>query len=560
MRFREDLQSQKFSGIHNYEKGYRLTLKSLIVRLKVFPIALLTLSCISVPLSLPAESNQERPSFDGETDSSSVASIQSEQIVSDLQQLQAQIKGKATPLTLDASIAIGLQNNPELSKAYSIIQQFEWKLIAAKRQWYPTLNLQNGDPFVGQSWSTYISDNYAASAQRLRSLDQQRKQGDKTQQLLVQPGAIASWNMIDPTRQPDINSAFNALKQQKYLFDVSARNLILNIEESYFSIQSTLQLIESFQEIYAINKKQLEILEARKAIGMVNVLELEQTRSQLFSELNRLIFYTRNYIQQAAELAELLALPRDQLAIPADPAALHGKWELSLDATISRALEKREEILSRLAAAEAAEWSAVAAIRSYLPIFSLVASGSLDGWNGYESVPVSFDPGPYYERNRQWTAAVGIGFTWSIFDGGVQAANSEASKALAREQQAQAAATEFQVVKQVRSSYGQMQTALVAVQSAKQAYKSAQFAQVASRARFEAGVGDITSVVQTIQQLSLAAQQRSQALLGYNNAVAQLYRYSATLPAETKQDLDQRMKLMRSNPKPATPSADGVEP
>lgn len=560
MRFGDDLPSQKLSGIQNDEKGFRLTLKSLISRLKIFPIAALSLSCTSVPLSLPAECNQVRPSFDGETDSSSLAPIQSEQIVVDLQELQAQIRGRATPLSLDTSIAIGLQNNPELSKSYSTIQQFEWKLIAAKRQWYPTLNLQNGDPFVGQSWSTYISDNYASSAQRLRSLDQQRKQAEKTQQLLVQPGAIASWNMIDPTRQPDINSAFNALKQQKYLFDVSARNVILKIEESYFSLQSTLQLIKSFQEIYAINKKQLDILEARKAIGMVNVLELEQTRSQLFSELNRLIFYTRNYIQQAAELAELLALPRDQLAIPADPAALHGKWELSLDATISRALEKREEILSRLAAAEAAEWSAVAAIRSYLPIFSLVASGNLDGWNGYESVPVSFDPGPYYERNREWTAAVGIGFTWSIFDGGVQAANSEAAKAQAREQQAQAAATEFQVVKQVRSSYGQMQTALVAVQSANQAYKSAQLAQVASRARFEAGVGDITSVVQTIQQLSQASRQRSQALLGYNNAIAQLYRYSATWPADTKQDLDQRMNLMRNNPKPATPSADGVEP
>ena len=48
-------------------------------------------------------------------------------------------------------------------------------------------------------------------------------------QILVQPGVIANWNVIEPSRQPNINAAENALKQQKYLFDVSARNLILSI-------------------------------------------------------------------------------------------------------------------------------------------------------------------------------------------------------------------------------------------------------------------------------------------------------------------------------------------
>ena len=92
-----------------------------------------------------------------------------------------------------------------------------------------------------------------------------------------------------------------------------------------------------------------------------------------------------------------------------------------------------------------------------------------------------------------------------------------------------------------------MQTALVGVKSARQAYASAQIAQEASRARFVVGVGDITSVVQTIQQLSAAATQVATAILAYNNAVVELYRFSATWPDRAKADLDQRLRSLRDS-------------
>lgn len=478
------------------------------------------------------------------------------QLVKDLDQLQAEIKAHAQSLSLEEAVVLGLQRNPELLQAFSAIQQYEWQLIAAQRRWYPTLQLQNGNPFFGTSWQTFARNNYAQPAEQLT---QPRKQSLKTRQLVVQPGVLASWNMIDPTRQPNINAAASSLQQQKYLFDISARNLILRIQEEYHALQSSQELIESFQQIYKINRAQLEILEARKSIGMATVLDVEQTKSQLFVQLNELVLYTRNYIAQAASLAEVLALPRSQLAIPSEQARPHSPWALPLQDTVSRAIEQREEILASLAAAEAANWEGVTALRSYLPVFSLLATGNLYGWDGYQSVPVSTDPGNSYTRNRQWTAAVGVGFSWSIFDGGIQAANAQAARAQARQQTAQAATTELQVIQQVRSSYGQMQTARVAVNSAREAYRSAQLAQEAARARFEVGVGDITSVVQTIQQLSQAAQQQAQALLSYNNAVSQLYRYSATWPGETVEIVEQRIETMRNNPQLINATSGGDE-
>ena len=86
-----------------------------------------------------------------------------------------------------------------------------------------------------------------------------------------------------------------------------------------------------------------------------------------------------------------------------------------------------------------------------------------------------------------------------------------------------------------------MQTARIGMASAEQAYRSAEIAQEVARARFDIGVGDIVGVVQAIGLLSQAATQKSQSILQYNTAIAKLYRYSATWPMDSKNNVDQRI-------------------
>ena len=494
------------------------------------------------PIELASANAQARS--EGSVQAGSRRLTESDVLVAELSRLQKQLKDHSRPVSLVEAIKIGITNNPQLLAAFSTIQQFEWQLIAAQRQWYPTLALDNGSPFIGYQWSTFVERNYSRSN---RSADL----GYKSQYFNFQPGALINWNFIDPSRMPNINAAGQALKQQKLLFDVSARGLVLTIQANYYNAQTSRQLIDSFNQIYDINKQQLAILEAQKRIGMVTVLEVEQTRSQLFAQLSQLISYTNNYIDQAAQLAQSLGLPEGLLVVPSETASIQGEWSLPLSETIERATQQREEIQASLAAAEAAQWSSIAAIRSYLPVFSLVGSGSLNTFNGYQNIPLSADPTGLSGSGQTWSGAAGIGFTWSLFDGGVQAATAQAFKAQARQQKAEALQASLTVIQQVRSSYAQLQTARVAINSARRAYQSAELAQQAARARFAVGVGDITSVVQTIDQLSVAAQQVSQAILSYNTAIAQLYRYSATWPSGSEADLRQRREQLR-NPKPSS--------
>lgn len=494
----------------------------------------------------------------GSARSHETALVSPDQLVKELERLQEAIRANGVAVTLEQVIAEGVRLNPQLEMAFTAIQDQEWALIAAQRQWYPKLQL-NGSPFANYEWDTYVKNRYARSVDEEvyedvpmageLSRSTSRKTALTSQRFQVHPAVSASWSFIDPKRQPVINSASASLDEQKYLFSVSARSLVLDLQKAYFAIQSSEQLMDSFQQIYAINRRQLEVLEAKKGIGMVTVLDVEKTRSQLFLLLSDLISYTRNYIDQTAKLADLMALPPDTLALPSEKAAPQGGWEKPLDVTIRDALRKREEILANLAASESAQWNGVSELRSYLPVFQFVGSGSLQGVNGY-SVPTSKDPGLGYETTRLWNAGAGIGFTWQVFDGGIKAANAQSSFSRSRGYMAQKFKTENQIVAEVRSSYGQMQTSKVAIASASQGYKSAQIAQEASRVRFSVGVGDITSVVQTISQLSTAAKQVSASVLAYNNSIAELYRYSATWPSGVEEHLDQRVDAIRQNSAP----------
>lgn len=477
---------------------------------------------------------------------------QADDLLAKLKQLESKVDASSQKISLNDAIELGIRNSPDLISTFRSIQQYEWQLIAAKRKWYPTLEFENGTPFYGLSATTYIQKYYNSERETVSSdpgsePDTPSTLDDFTTTSTFQPGMSFTWSFIDPTRQPDINAASEALRQQKLLFDVSARNLILDIQTAYYSLQSTRQLIREFSKIYDINRRQLEIIRARYNIRQVTVLDLAQTQTQLFNQLNQLIAYTKKYISESAQLTKLLGMPSDTLVLPDEDARLYQDWTLPLVDTIERAAELREETLASLAAAESAQWSGLSKMNAYLPVFQVVGYGSLELQSGViNGIPGLNDYNTEQESLlKYWDGAIGLGFSWLLFDGGIEAADAKSSYAEAEQERSLAQSKRLQSIEQVRSSYGAYRTSSVAVDAARLAYKSALKAQEAARARFEIGLGDMTTIVQTIEQLGTSSQQLSEAILAYNTSVAQLYRYSATWPGGSDQLVRQQEKQLR---------------
>ncbi|MEB3234477.1 MAG: TolC family protein, partial [Cyanobacteriota bacterium] len=259
--------------------------------------------------------------------------------------------------------------------------------------------------------------------------------------------------------------------------------------------------------------------------------------------LSTLINTYRQVIDAAARVAETMALPPGTLALPSEELAPLGQWDESLPSTISQALQLREEIQASLAASASASWSATALFNRYWPQFSVGASGGYNSSNTTAGLPGDSQSGN--TRTLNWNGGVGIGFSWSFFDGGIAAAQAESRKAAARAAKDQAATERLSVTREVESSYANYITSLLGLESTKAQAASAQTAAMAVRKRFDAGVTDMATVVQTLNQAINAANAYSSAIRTYNSAVAGLYRSSARWPMTTQPLLKQRVQQLR---------------
>lgn len=462
-------------------------------------------------------------------------------LAGDLQQrlrlLQEQLRNRSVHATLSSAIERSLLHNPELAEAYSQIQQAQWSLIAVRRQWYPALGVASTGP-AGGLWG------YGGS--RVRSSDNTQA-GTADLNLFESRTAFApvlnlGWSFFDPSRSPEINAAGENLRSQELLFNVTARNLVLETQLAYFNLQEQQQLISAYEEILAATSNHVKQAEALFNAGNANIADVEQIRTQQFQTISLLIATYLSVIDVAASLARSMALPPGQLALPKDSLDHYGQWDLPLDLTIQQAQTLREEIQSSIAQASTARWRTSALFNRYWPRFGLAANGSYanstirSGWVGG---PVTNEL-----RSSRWDGAFGATFNWAIFDGGIAAAEAQAARAQARRFSDQAAVQRLQISEEVESSYASYATSRLALLSSRAQMESSRLAALAVRERFNVGFADTTSVVQTLNQAIVAANAFARSQREYNSSVARLYRVSAQWPEHTLALRDERVRVL----------------
>jgi outer membrane protein TolC len=353
-----------------------------------------------------------------------------------------------------------------------------------------------------------------------------------------------AWTFFDASRGPSINAASEDLRRQKLLFDVSARNLVLQIQDSYFALQERLQLIASYQEILAETNRQVRLTESQFNSGLVSIADVEQIRTQQYSTLSTLLATYRQLFADSAAVAEVMALPPGTLVIPKEPLKPAGIWDQPLKATIEQALMLREEIQASLASAASASWSATSLFNSYWPKFNVSAGATYQSNNingSFTGVNSSVN-----QTNLNWNGGVGLGFTWQIFDGGIAAAQAEAQRATARQATDQAAERRLNVTREVEQSYAAYLTSRLALESTRLQADAARAASVAVQERFSVGVTDMATVVQSLIQAITAAANYATAIRSYNSSVAGLYRTSARWPESTRPLVEQRVQQLRN--------------
>lgn len=434
-----------------------------------------------------------------------------------LNSFKEQFTKNSRSISLDEAIELALKNNPTLQASIDQVQSSEWLLTASQQSWYPALSL-NSDRIPSYGFNSTYSYGEQSSSQR------------STSNFQTGLNAAFQWTFIDPQRQPNINTSYYQLSANKLLFYTTARDTISSVQIGYYNLQGSTENIGDFQDIVrALQQNYISIASKYKS-GYANILQVEQIKSQLETELNNLITYYIEYSRNAAQLSAYIGLPTYTIIAPSKLLAKEKDWTQGLKQSINLGLSNSELIQQALAEADQNKWRGYYELNTYLPKFSLSLNSEASQDSSRESSWGTYGQQNTTQRGNTYGL---LGFRWQLFNGGINYSNANSYFSLQRKSLENSREQSNAVVNNVRSNYALMFGRGKAIEVTEKAYRSAQEANEASTIRFNAGFDDVTTIVQTVQQLSRSSLERTRAVVEYNTAISNLYRYVAMWPPNT---------------------------
>jgi len=255
------------------------------------------------------------------------------------------------------------------------------------------------------------------------------------------------------------------------------------------------------------------------------------------AEITNLIDAYVALFQFSVELSKLLALPGLGLVIPADAFDSHQAWLDPVDGTVAHALAFREEIAVALQQSQAQSWRSSELLGAYWPRLDLLAVGKLDSFYNTGFVNGQASPNSLLSAG---SGTVGIALNWSLYDGGIKAADAAKRRSAALTLTLQADAARLQASAQVRQSYVRYVGSLLQVQNTTDAVSDSWSAFIGAIALFRNNAIDATTLIQTQAQLVDALTAAAAAQRLRSTSVAELYRYSARWPPDVERLFEKR--------------------
>jgi len=444
-----------------------------------------------------------------------------------LERLGDRLEQTARRLTLQEAVVLGLQRQPRLAKEYDQLQALQWQGIAIRREWSPTLLADNDNPgLVG--WRRVRERD--SSNDTLDGISITNNLRSSTYGV---PRLTLDWSFFDPSRTPRLRSNLAGQQAQELLFDITARDLILDIQTRYYALQRLQELEQAYRSLYKLARSLANAAGGNEQLR-TEELALVQTRVRTHDDL----------VRTAAQLAELLSLPPGDLALPVEPLRSSGEWPLDRAASITEALALREEIRRSLAGADGLSWSARAVQSRYLPSLGLRGQlkSELENYSIHSlEAPSSTTSG----GNGSVRLDGGLQLSWRLFDGGVLGAEATALRRQADLSLQQAALDRLTVTRQVESSHASYITSQILLDSTREQLRAARAALEDGRRGFRGSSSEATTLVQNIEKLRQALEAETGAREQHNTALAELYRYSARWPEGAPSLVEQRRQQLR---------------
>ena len=464
---------------------------------------------------------------------------------------QAQVRThQLRPITLEEAIQLAEFNSPKLKAAASQVDQAKSSLRAAIAAWYPTVDLSaSGLPEYFQSYTNrnpdFGSDTYA-------------------RQWRVNGALSVRWDLINPTRVPQIAAARDRYERAGDSYLIALRDIRLQAQTSYFALQKADEGVRIGQASVKASLVSYRDARARFNAGVNTKLDVLEAETQLARDRNLLTSNLRLQDEQRHLLARVLDLPQDVIPTAATPLRPMGLWDPSLQESIVSAYNYREELDQLILDISINNNQANASLAAVQPVLSFVNSTTAyrsEGQSAKASLS-EIDMGDFINGFQNSTALTA---SWRLFDGGRARAEYQRSKQVAQQTRFDFANLRNQIRFEVEQSFFGLRAAIQTIDTTAAEVLAARESLRLSQLRVQAGVGVQREVVNTQRDLTQAELKYANAVNDYNTNLAQLQRRTgldaltacnAISLAGTKPEPDQEPIPIEPTPlKTACPSA-----
>lgn len=413
------------------------------------------------------------------------------------------------PITLQQALELAERNNRDLEVARLQVEQSRAAIREARAGNFPTLGLTAS---LDRSGSAFITQDTQQNS-FLEQLGVENTNSGATRTAFGL-GAQLNYDIYTSGLRPaQIQAAERRSRAIELQLEQVREELRLQVSNDYYNLQNADSQVAINEAAVRNAEANLRDSRAQETAGLgtrfdtlraeVNLANAQQQlrNSQATQEINR------------RQLAQRISLSEAVSLTAADPVQPAGTWTIPLEDSIVLAYKNRAELEEQLVQREISNAQIQAARAQNGVTLGFVAS-----YDFSRSGTVDRDA-----RNSD-NYSLGLQARWNLFDGG--ATNAQISQ---RERDREIAEARFaqnrnQVRFQVEQAFANLQANLANINTTQQSVAQAEEALRLAILRFQAGVGTQTDRISAEAALTQAQGNRVSAIIGYNQALAQLRR------------------------------------
>lgn len=346
-------------------------------------------------------------------------------------------------------------------------------------------------------------------------------------------------SLFDWTNWKNLDTAEKRALQSQTNLDAATQALIVRVSQAYFNVLKAVDDLGFAEAEKRAIERQLEQTKQRFAVGLTAITDVHEAQAQFDSALAREITAQNNLETAREALREITGQYHDELAsLNTDKFSTQTPSPATADEWVKLAEQLNLSLKANKLALEIADNEIERAKAGHYPTANLNAS-----WSTRDTESENTIDGQTLTTNlpRLDTKQIGVTLSVPIYSGGATTAQTSVARANYVAASQDLELSYRTAVRQVRSSFNDINANIATIRALEQAVISAESALNATEAGFEVGTRTIVDVLQSTRNLFEARRNLSGARYNYIIAILTLKQAAGNLSEQDLQAINQAL-------------------